>query len=262
VKHQKTIVVFDNGKILETADWKSIYASYDRSIRQVDFPLGAGTLTLRQKECYYLNDGANKKKQWQRNGVIYLKDRFIENLVNVEKWKPESKIVIDNAPKQFTLYPSREIYKTEGGALGSFDFLTSGDDGCKAAIEWETGNISSSHRSLNKMCICLAKGAISVGVLIVSSRNLYAHLTDRIGNIAELNPYLSLWRMVGEKITKGALVISVIEHDALTTNPQFPYLNDGDAECDFRIARTSDQLELWPLDAGEAPPQAVHLVSA
>jgi hypothetical protein len=48
------------------------------------------------------------------------------------------------------------------------------------AVEWETGNISSSHRALNKMALGLLKGALAAGVLIVPSRDLYKYLTDRV----------------------------------------------------------------------------------
>lgn len=70
--------------------------------------------------------------------------------------------------------------------------MTTGPNGAKVAIEWETGNISSSHRSMNKLGIALMGGVIQIGVLIVPSRDLYDHLTDRIGNIGELSGYLSM----------------------------------------------------------------------
>jgi len=93
-----------------------------------------------------------------------------------------------------TLYPSGESYTepvTTG--FGEFDFVTKGDKGLRVALEWETGNISSSHRSVNKLCICLNAGVNDAGVVIVPSRELYTHITDRIGNINELSGYLSLW---------------------------------------------------------------------
>jgi hypothetical protein len=49
------------------------------------------------------------------------------------------------------------------------------------ALEWETGNISSSHRALNKMALGLLKGVLACGILIVPSRKLYKFLTDRVG---------------------------------------------------------------------------------
>jgi hypothetical protein len=83
---------------------------------------------------------------------------------------------------------------------------------------------------MNKLAIALAMGKIQAGVLIVPSRNLYEHLTDRIGNINELSGYLSMWKSLGTEVECGLLAISVVEHDHLTDNPDFPYLpvgNDG-----------------------------------
>ncbi len=114
--------------------------------------------------------------------------------------------------------------------FGGFDFITTGPNGTRIAIEWETGNISSSHRSMNKLAIALANGVVQVGVLILPSRHLYEHLTDRIGNIGELSGYLSMWESLKFGVTKGLLAITVVEHDHLTDDPSFPYLavgNDG-----------------------------------
>ncbi len=78
-------------------------------------------------------------------------------------------------------------------------------------FEWETGNVSSSHRSLNKLCLGLLRGETAGGVLVVPSRSLYRYLTDRIGNISELEPYFELW--AATPCREGVLEIVVIEHD-------------------------------------------------
>lgn len=102
----------------------------------------------------------------------------------------------------------------------------------QVAIEWETGNISSSHRSVNKLAIALASGVIQAGVLIVPSRSCYEHMTDRIGNIGELAGYLELWEAAKTRVERGLLAISVVEADALTDDRKFKFLpvgNDGRA---------------------------------
>ena len=116
--------------------------------------------------------------------------------------------------------------------FGGFDFVTIAPSGTKIAIEWETGNISSSHRSMNKLAIALGNGIVQVGVLIVPSRDLYQHLTDRIGNIGELSGYLSMWESLKSSVTRGLLAVTVVEHDTLTDDAAFSYLptgNDGRA---------------------------------
>lgn len=96
------------------------------------------------------------------------------------------------------------------------------------ALERETGNISSSHRALNKMALGLLKGVLACGILVVPSRELYKYLTDRIGNMAELEPYLDLWRSIPCK--EGVLEIVAIEHDATSTRvPRIPKSTSGRA---------------------------------
>ncbi len=111
--------------------------------------------------------------------------------------------------------------------FGGFDFMTTAANGTRIAIEWETGNISSSHRSMNKLAIALGNGIVEVGVLIVPSRALYEHLTDRIGNIGELSGYLAMWEGLKSVVERGLLAITVVEHDALTTDTGLPYLAVG-----------------------------------
>ena len=95
--------------------------------------------------------------------------------------------------------------------MGDFDALHSGPEK-PIAVEWETGNISSSHRSMNKLTMLVANGTLSAGVLAVPSRKLYIYLTDRIGNIQELEKYFDLWKSV--PCASGVLEIVVFEHDA------------------------------------------------
>lgn len=117
-------------------------------------------------------------------------------MVNDELWRAEGGFDLgkDRVPPDLQLYPHMELHREPITSLfGDFDFVTTAPGGTHVAIEWETGNISSSHRSMNKLAIALATGKIQAGVLIVPSRNLYEHLTDRIGNIGELSGYLSRW---------------------------------------------------------------------
>jgi hypothetical protein len=112
-----------------------------------------------------------------------------------------------------------------GVVLGSFDALLTTPSG-KIVLEWETGNISSSHRSLNKMAMLLSRGLIAAGILVVPSRAMYIYLTDRIGNIAELEPYFDFWTATPCK--EGILEIVVIEQDGTSTRvPRIPKGTDG-----------------------------------
>jgi Restriction endonuclease BamHI len=163
-------------------------------------------------------------------GVSFLKSTFFAHMIDKEGWIGEGEVEQSPAREQTpaTLYPSMAEYREPiTSKFGGFDFITAGPNGAKIAIEWETGNISSSHRSMNKLAIALASGLIEVGVLIVPSRELYEHLTDRIGNIGELSGYLSMWESLKVTVAKGLLAISVVEQDELTDDPSFQYLPVG-----------------------------------
>lgn len=89
----------------------------------------------------------------------------------------------------FMIHPQSGKKRGEGSGVTAL-YTTFG----AVALEWETGNVSSSHRSLNKMSLGLLKGVLAAGILVVPSRELYKYLTDRIGNFEELAPYLSSCR--------------------------------------------------------------------
>lgn len=85
---------------------------------------------------------------------------------------------------------------------------------------------------MNKLAIALTNGIVEVGVLIVPSRELYRHLTDRIGNIGELSCYPAMWESIRAVVPRGLLAVTVVEHDALSRDPSLPHLrvgNDGRA---------------------------------
>jgi hypothetical protein len=229
MKWLRTLVLFDQGDVISSADWQSIHESYVRSIGSIEYPAGTGRLLLRRKMRLPNSD------QFKRNGVGYLRSSFLCHMQAVENWRPEGDVDLSRDREQppIKLYPSLEQYREPiTSDFGGFDFITTGPEGTKVAIEWETGNISSSHRSMNKLAIALANGIVQVGVLIVPSRQLYEHLTDRIGNIGELSGYLSMWESLKASVPRGLLAITVVEHDELTDDEAHSYLptgNDGRA---------------------------------
>ena len=111
---------------------------------------------------------------------------------------------------------------------GEFDAVFYASSG-PVALEWETGNISSSHRALNKMAVGLLKAVLACGILVVPSRVLYPYLTDRIGNFDELLPYFDLWRSI--PCTAGVLEIVVIEQDATSVTGQRSAMQDRAGKC-------------------------------
>jgi len=217
--------IIERGAFPLSDTWKRIRAEAVEAIRAAEWPVGSGIFTI------YPESG---KKTGRGNGVKPIKNNVIAKLTGGKKKFRElvSQSLLDRASiidKWVAEYPwPVEDDELNGGSKpGCMDAAYVSQDGI-VCFEWETGNISSSHRSLNKMCLGLLKGSIKGGILVVPSRELYVYLTDRIGNISELEPYFDLWRSI--PCTDGVLDIIVIEHDAISFDvPRIPKGTDGRA---------------------------------
>ena len=188
------------GDFADSALWHQLREQLDDAIRAVEWPLGSGKFTI------YPESG---KRRGEGNGVTPIKDGLIDELER-QGWLREQRLDIATR---------RNPGKLDAAYYSKYGVI---------ALEWETGNISSSHRALNKMALGLLKRRLVCGILVVPSREFYRYLTDRIGNIAELEPYLELWRSI--PIETGILQIIVIEHDATSTEvPRIPKGTSGRA---------------------------------
>lgn len=84
----------------------------------------------------------------------------------------------------------------------------------RVGFEWETGNISSTFRALMKLYKGLIEDKIDYGILALPSHDFYYYLTDRVGNIRELRPYLSVYQRIQVEKQKSLKII-VVEHDSI-----------------------------------------------
>lgn len=152
------------------------------------------------------------KKRNEGNGVRAIKEGFVEGLVS-RGW---------DAERPFPLQD-----RSLGVRLGPMDAAkTSETLGIDYCVEWETGNISSSHRAMNKLSLGLLRGAIAVGILVLPTQNLARFLTDRIGNFRELSPYFPLWESI--QAPSGSLIVISVEHDGESDQvPRIPKMTDG-----------------------------------
>jgi len=186
VKIIRKEVLISSGIYARSKHWKRTRRQIHKAIRSVDWPPGSGSFTI------YPESG---KKRGEGNGVKPIKEGMMKELVSMG-WKLEQPLDIATVKRPGKL---DAVLETSFGPV---------------ALEWETGNISSSHRALNKMALGLLHGILACGILVVPSGKLYPYLTDRIGNFPELEPYLDLWRSV--PCESGILEIVVMEHDAIS----------------------------------------------
>lgn len=224
----QTAIIFDRGEVAKTAGWRSTYEAYAATIPEMVNPPGNNCFAIRKK-THKLDKRGRKTSQWNRNGVGPIKLQF-HRLMAKRGWTPEAPL--DMSPyfhstkvRPYLLYPRLEEQGiSEDVSVGDFDFWFKAKDGTRTAIEWETGNISSSHRSVNKLCMALSAGLIDAAVLIVPSRATYPHLTDRIGNWNELRPYIAFWQTYGRSLQRGLLAMTVWEHDKIVDDDSVPYI--------------------------------------
>lgn len=191
------------------------------------------------KEEFIIKKGAFSKSQ-ELSMIL----QYIRRAINLVTW-PEnsSSFFINPTPKGNGVKPIKEkcmkylqqqgwilekrISITSENNAGPIDALL-GIGNKFFAIEWETGNISSSHRALNKMAVGMLSNVLIGGILILPSRSLYRYLTDRVGNFSEIQPYFTVWKSLN--IKNGILGIFEIEHDSTSCDvPLIPKGTDGRA---------------------------------
>lgn len=216
----ETYVLADRGRTSKQEGWISAYRAIASAITRMTWPPDGSKFRIPRRI----------KKPDLRNGVVPIKKLFRE-LMSRGAWTVEAPLKLDDyfstlrksgLRDQLFRYPSLQpVTDALHEGLGNFDFWFRSTDGFRTAVEWETGNISSSHRSLNKMSMALNGGLLDAAVLVVPSNAMYPHLTDRIGNIRELQPYFYGWSMSCSNLERGLMAIMVVEQDELfdSTDP-------------------------------------------
>lgn len=189
------------GRLADSVDIKEAEQEISDGIKAIHWPEGAGG--------FFLNPASKGKGRGEGNGVKPIKEAFITYLKSKD-WKDELRV------------------RSHGVAgTGPLDAVRETPHGL-FAVEWETGNISSSHRALNKICLGVLRGELAGGILVLPSTELYPFLTDRIGNFRELIPYLEMWQKL--PYTEGVISIVVVEQDGLKDDaPRIPKGTDGRA---------------------------------
>lgn len=259
MKLNDTFILFDAGGVSKSEGWKKAHGAIEDAVNGMSWPPGSkGGLVIPRivsikKGATYtdINGKAqvwnNPKERVLRNGVVPLKLLFRQRLKDAG-WNSEEplslrpyfeKIRANKTLAQVFRYPERPAEAIQDPlheGVGDFDFWLQSTEGFRTVIEWETGNISSSHRSLNKICLALMGELIDAAVVIVPSNNLNVHLTDRVGNIRELQPYFYFWSAFGLSLARGLLAVVVVEQDGLIKSvDERDFIPRGDDGNAFRV---------------------------
>lgn len=179
------------GPFSTSAEFEELLGEIKDSIQAVAWPPGSDSFVI------------NPVKQ--ANGVKPIKNGCMEHLYK-HGWRHEKRMKI--------------TADVEPGPVDAVKTVTGGRE---FVLEWETGNISSSHRALNKVAVGLLERIIIDGALIVPSRDMYRWLTDRVGNYREIEPYFPVWKNL--QIDEGVLLVIEVEHDG--TSDQVPIIAKG-----------------------------------
>jgi Restriction endonuclease BamHI len=192
--------IIDAGKFSQSQQWLTVQQHITQAIKSIEWPPGTGSFTLHDQLG---------KKRGEGSGVKPIKDACMLKL-QLLGWQLETPVNIAAVKKPG---PVDAAYHIEDRLF---------------CVEWETGNVSSSHRALNKMALGILKNVLIGGALIVPTREMYRYLTDRVGNFPEIEPYFPMWRALPVK--EGLLLVIAIEHDAVSKEvPRIEKGTDGRA---------------------------------
>lgn len=195
MKLVRTHTLIRSGRFSESNEWSRLREDLHDAVRRAEWPVGAGSFTIRPV--------------LKGNGVVPIKSECMRRLIALG-WQTERRLSLASGLRQGAI---DAVYETSSRLV---------------AMEWETGNISSSHRAMNKLAMGLYERQLAAATLVVPSRNFYQYLTDRIGNEPELEPYFPLWKSI--PVSHGVLEIVVIEQDAESLDaPLIPKGTDGRA---------------------------------
>lgn len=191
----KTEVLIAQGAFAASPEWAQIQEELRAAVQRVTWPPGNDRFTIHPQ---------SGKKRGEGNGVKPIKDAFVEALEDFG-WEPEQRLRIGTVR-----------------SAGKIDVIKRTPHGI-FAVEWETGNISSSHRSMNKLALGIIQDVIVGGCIVLPTREMYRYLTDRVGNFRELEPYFPLWKSVVPD--EGVLAAIAVEHD--DEDPSVPRIAKG-----------------------------------
>ena len=237
---QKTEIILN--KIPEEdlqVEIQSIISTVKEIILSIEHPVGASIFKINPNPSKMKNGKIDKHP----NGVQYIKHQFATEILKLPRWSAETKTISSNikykslskniatpgwGPLDFCIKIKTKIGQTNKGTLPPpFNYIDH-----EFVVEWETGNVSSSHRSINKMISTMFFSNVVGGLLIVPTAELKQYITDRVGNYEELEPYFPLWKIQSKntEFIRGYLEIIGVSYDELDSSIEYlPKGQDGNA---------------------------------
>lgn len=162
-------------------------------------------------EIFILNNTAK-----HCNGVVPLKEHCYQILEEDYNWYREKPLA----------YFQNDTQK--GGPIDVYKEFYHNCNYLYAGLEFETGNISSAHRSMNKLHIGIIKNEITIAFLMMPIKKMAFYLTDRVSNYEELEPYFLL-------LKKVPFIILGFDAEKYDTNaPLLPKGKDGMSQRTIR----------------------------
>jgi hypothetical protein len=111
------------------------------------------------------------------NGVVPVKEGCYQLLEEKYGWYREKPL---------------NTFSEKGGPIDVYKEFESDHEFLRVGLEFETGNISSAHRSMNKLALGIRNNDLDFAVLMMPIHDLSYFLTDRVSNYEELEPYYPL----------------------------------------------------------------------
>lgn len=193
MKLAKTEVLIAGGPFSQSEEWETTLREIRTAIREVGWPPGSPSFILNPDKG---------RSRGQGSGVRPIKTGFLSRLERFG-WSIDER----RNPRRFDA--------VKGLANDSI-----------FGLEWETGNVSSTHRSINRILLAHHERELTGGAVILPTREMYQYLTDRIGNWEEIEPYFPVWRSV--RWNNGVLLLVGVEQDGLSEDvPRIPKGTDG-----------------------------------
>jgi len=111
------------------------------------------------------------------NGVVPVKELCYVMLEDTYNWFREKPLDV------------LKVEKKKGGPIDVYKEFVENNELKRVGLEFETGNISSAHRSMNKLLLGLNRKEIDLAMILMPVFELSRFLTDRVSNYEELEPY-------------------------------------------------------------------------